>query len=247
MAVNNLTFEQSAALLTDLYEQATGQKVFTAVDTATFTTVAQAVLKTGYDTVIESISQVLNRTIFSIRPYTAKFNGIFVDSERWGNITRKINFVDGDVENDERRTNLINTFNKLFDFGAIPVINENDSVAVEEIVYGDNDSLSAIVAKLINADALIILSDIDGLYDSNPNENEDAKLIPLVTEIDEDLYKIAGGKGSSLGTGGMVTKLHAAEITMAAGIDTIVMNGENPTEIYKALDGKQVGTFFKGK
>lgn len=102
MAVNNLTFEQSAALLTDLYEQATGQKALSPVDTATFTTVAQAVLKTGYDTVIESISQVLNRTIFSIRPYTAKFNGIFVDSERWGNITRKINFVDGDVENDER-------------------------------------------------------------------------------------------------------------------------------------------------
>lgn len=102
MAVNNLTFEQSAALLTDLYEQATGQKSLSPVDTATFTTVAQAVLKTGYDTVIESISQVLNRTIFSIRPYNAKFNGIFVDSERWGNITRKINFVDGDVENDQR-------------------------------------------------------------------------------------------------------------------------------------------------
>ena len=102
MAVNNLTFEQSATLLTDLYEQATGQKSLSPVDTATFTTVAQAVLKTGYDTVIESISQVLNRTIFSIRPYNAKFNGIFVDSERWGNITRKINFVDGDIENDER-------------------------------------------------------------------------------------------------------------------------------------------------
>ncbi|MBQ6935883.1 MAG: glutamate 5-kinase, partial [Clostridia bacterium] len=82
---------------------------------------------------------------------------------------------------------------------------------------------------------------------ANPNENEDAKLIPVVTEINEDLYAIAGGRGSTLGTGGMVTKLHAAEITMGAGIDTIVMNGENPTEIYKALDGKQVGTFFKGK
>ena len=165
----------------------------------------------------------------------------------YGHTVGQLLITKSDVENDERRNNLINTFNKLFEFGAIPVINENDSVAVEEIVYGDNDSLSAIVAKLVNADALIILSDIDGLYDANPNENEDAKLIPVVTEIDEELYKIAGGKGSSLGTGGMVTKLHAAEITMAAGIDTIVMNGENPTEIYKALDGKQVGTFFKGK
>lgn len=103
MAVNELSFSQSAAFLTDLYEQATGQKpTITVVDSGSFTTVAQAVLKTGYDTVINSISQVLSRTIFSIRPYTAKFNGIFVDSERWGNITRKINFVDGDVENDDR-------------------------------------------------------------------------------------------------------------------------------------------------
>lgn len=165
----------------------------------------------------------------------------------YGHTVGQLLITKSDVENDERRQNLVNTFNKLFEFGAIPVINENDSVAVEEIVYGDNDSLSAIVAKLVNADALIILSDIDGLYDANPNENEDAKLIPVVTEINEDLYAIAGGKGSTLGTGGMVTKLHAAEITMGVGIDTIVMNGENPTEIYKALDGKQVGTFFKGK
>lgn len=165
----------------------------------------------------------------------------------YGHTVGQLLITKSDVDNDERRENLINTFNKLFDFGAIPVINENDSVAVEEIVYGDNDSLSAIVAKFINADALIILTDIDGLYDANPNENEDAKLIPVVTVIDEDLYAIAGGRGSTLGTGGMVTKLHAAEIAMDAGIDTIVMNGENPTDIYKALDGKQIGTFFKGK
>ena len=103
MAVNELSFEQSAAFLTDLYEQATGQKpTISVVDSGSFTTVAQAVLKTGYDTIINSISQVLSRTIFSIRPYTAKFNGIFVDSERWGNITRKINFVDGELEDDDR-------------------------------------------------------------------------------------------------------------------------------------------------
>lgn len=103
MAVNELSFSQSAAFLTDLYEQATGQKPsITVVDSGSFITVAQAVLKTGYDTVINSISQVLSRTIFSIRPYTAKFNGIFVGSERWGNITRKINFVDGELEDDDR-------------------------------------------------------------------------------------------------------------------------------------------------
>ncbi len=163
----------------------------------------------------------------------------------YGHTVGQLLITKSDVENDERRQNLVNTFNKLFDFGAIPVINENDSIAVEELVYGDNDSLSAIVAKLVNADALIILTDIDGLYDSNPNENEDAKLISVVNEINEDLYKIAGGRGSTLGTGGMVTKLHAAQIAMDAGIDTIVMNGEDPTNIYKALDGKQVGTFFQ--
>ena len=165
----------------------------------------------------------------------------------YGHTVGQLLITKSDVENDERRQNLINTFNRLFDFGAIPVINENDSVAVEEIVYGDNDSLSAIVAKLIGADALIILTDIDGLYDANPTENEDAKLIPLVTEINDELFAIAGGHGSRFGTGGMVTKLHAAQIAMEAGIDTIVMNGENPTEIYKALDGKQIGTFFKGR
>lgn len=165
----------------------------------------------------------------------------------YGHTVGQLLITKSDVENDERRQNLINTFNRLFDFGAIPVINENDSVAVEEIVYGDNDSLSAIVAKLIGADALIILTDIDGLYDANPTESEDAKLIPLVTEINDELFAIAGGHGSRFGTGGMVTKLHAAQIAMEAGIDTIVMNGENPTEIYKALDGKQIGTFFKGR
>ena len=103
MAVNELSFSQSAAFLTDLYEQATGQKpTITVTDSGSFTTVAQTVLKTGYDTVISAISQVLSRTIFSVRPYTAKFKGIFVDEQRFGNITRKINFIDGDVENDDR-------------------------------------------------------------------------------------------------------------------------------------------------
>lgn len=152
-----------------------------------------------------------------------------------------------DVDTDECRHNLISAFEQIFEFGAIPVINENDAVAVEEIVYGDNDSLSAIVAKLINADALMILTDIDGLYDKNPNEDEYARIIPVVEEITDDLYEIAGGKGSKFGTGGMVTKLHAAKIATEAGIDTIVMNGQEPENIYKVLEGHQVGTFFVAK
>lgn len=165
----------------------------------------------------------------------------------YGHTVGQLLITKSDVDSEERRKNLVNTFDKLFDYGAVPIINENDSVAVDEIVYGDNDSLSAIVAKLVNADALIILTDIDGLYDDNPNENEDAKLISQVDEITDELIAVAGGHGSRFSTGGMVTKLHAAQIAMDAGIDTIVMNGAAPESIYKALDGKQIGTFFTGK
>lgn len=165
----------------------------------------------------------------------------------YGHTVGQLLITKSDVDSEERRKNLVNTFEKLFYYGAVPIVNENDSVAVDEIVYGDNDSLSAIVAKLVNADALIILTDIDGLYDDNPNENEDAKLISQVDEITDELIAVAGGHGSRFSTGGMVTKLHAAQIAMDAGIDTIVMNGAAPESIYKALDGKQIGTFFTGK
>ena len=165
----------------------------------------------------------------------------------YGHTVGQLLITKSDVDSEERRKNLVNTFDKLFDYGAVPIVNENDSVVVDEIVYGDNDSLSAIVAKLVNADALIILTDIDGLYDDNPNENEDAKLISQVDEITDELIAVAGGHGSRFSTGGMVTKLHAAQIAMDAGIDTIVMNGAAPESIYKALDGKQIGTFFTGK
>ena len=165
----------------------------------------------------------------------------------YGHTVGQLLMTKSDVENPERRENLTNAFLKIFEFGAIPIINENDSVAVEEIVYGDNDSLSAIVAKLIGADALIILTDIDGLYDANPVEDETARLIPEVHEITEELLAAAGGHGSRFSTGGMATKLHAAQIATEAGIDVIVMNGSAPEEIYKALDGKQIGTFFVGK
>lgn len=165
----------------------------------------------------------------------------------YGHTVGQLLITKSDVDSEERRKNLVNTFDKLFDYGAVPIVNENDSVAVDEIVYGDNDSLSAIVAKLVNADALIILTDIDGLYDDNPNENEDATLISQVDEITDELIAVAGGHGSRFSTGGMVTKLHAAQIAMDAGIDTIVMNGAAPESIYKALDGKQIGTFFTGK
>lgn len=150
-----------------------------------------------------------------------------------------------DVDDKTRKTNLINTFSKMFDYGVIPVINENDCVAVDEVVYGDNDTLSAVVAKLVGADLLIILTDAQGLYDKDPSASKDAKLIPVVKNITPEHVNAAGGAGSKRGTGGMVTKLHAAQIATDAGIDTVVMNGEYPQKIYKLLDGASIGTLFE--
>lgn len=152
-----------------------------------------------------------------------------------------------DFDCPERSRNLTNTFEKLFEYGAIPIVNENDSVATDEIVFGDNDSLSATVAVLTNADALVILTDTDGLFDGDPTENPDAKIIPVVDKIDDEVKKLCGGAGTKRGTGGMITKVHAAEIATKAGIPTVVMNGSTPQDIYKLIDGRQIGTFFKAQ
>lgn len=165
----------------------------------------------------------------------------------YGHTVGQLLITRGDIDNDERRGNLINTFEQLFEYGAIPIVNENDSVAVEEIVFGDNDSLSAIVAKLVKADALIILTDIDGLFDGDPRMNVEARLIPIVDEIDEQVMSLAGDSGTNRGTGGMVTKLHAAKIATDSGIHTVVMNGDSPQDLYKVLEGRQIGTLFKAK
>ncbi len=148
------------------------------------------------------------------------------------------------IERPKGKTNVINTFNRLFEMGAIPVINENDTVATEEIEFGDNDSLSAVVAEITSADMLIIMSDIDGLYDKNPAQFADAKLIPDVYEITDEIKALAGDSGSNLGTGGMVTKLHAAEIAFKNDIPMYIVNGENPNILYDIFDGKKVGTLF---
>ncbi|MBR5472724.1 MAG: glutamate 5-kinase [Clostridia bacterium] len=152
-----------------------------------------------------------------------------------------------DLKNEERHQNFSNTLNRLLELGAIPIINENDTVATEEIVIGDNDTLAAIVAESIGADVLILFSDIDGLYTADPHKFADAKLIEFVDNIDENIIALAGGKGSSLGTGGMVTKLEAAKICMACGCDMIITNGNNPSSLYDVVEGKNVGTKFSGK
>lgn len=152
-----------------------------------------------------------------------------------------------DVENDTRRENFKNTMFRLLELGALPVINENDTVATDEIVIGDNDTLGAIVAANIGADLLVLLSDIDGLYTSDPRKCPDAKLIPVIEELTPEIMTLGEGKGSELGTGGMKTKLHAAEIATNAGIDMIIANGANPAALYNIVDGKALGTRFLGK
>lgn len=151
-----------------------------------------------------------------------------------------------DVEDPQRHLNFQNTMFKLLEMGAFPVINENDTVATAEIAVGDNDTLGAIVATNIRADLLILMSDIEGLYTADPRQDPNARLIPLVEEITPDILALAGGSGSELGTGGMVTKLRAAKMCMDAGCDMIITNGTRPNDLYRIVDGENVGTRFKG-
>ncbi len=151
------------------------------------------------------------------------------------------------IEDEQRKKNAITTFNTLLEWGVIPIVNENDVISTEEIEFGDNDTLAAMVAGLIKADLLILLSDIDGLYSADPHRDENAHLIDEIDEITDDLFHIAGSAGSSRGTGGMVTKLIAAKSVMSAGINMVIANGQNPAVIYDILDGKRVGTLFMGK
>lgn len=149
-----------------------------------------------------------------------------------------------DFENEERHINFKNTMDKLLEFKALPIINENDTVATDEIKVGDNDTLSAMVAVNVNADLLILLSDIDGLFTADPHNNPEAKLISVVSEINDDIVSLAGGERSNLGTGGMKTKLHAAEICTANNCDMIIANGKDPKILYDIIEGKAVGTRF---
>ena len=148
------------------------------------------------------------------------------------------------AEGGSRKAHFHNTLARLLELGALPVINENDTVSTDEIVIGDNDTLSAIVSATVSADLLILLSDIDGLYDRDPRRDPDAKRIETVPVIDAHILSLAGDKGSELATGGMVTKLHAAQIATAAGCEMVIANGEKPEVLYDIVDGKRVGTRF---
>lgn len=142
--------------------------------------------------------------------------------------------------------NVQNTLRRLIEMNVIPVVNENDTVAIDELELkiGENDSLAAMVATIAEADLLIILSDIDGLYSADPHSHPEAEVIPVVEEIDQHIIEIAGGAGSSLGTGGMATKINAAKIATEAGIDMVIMNGRTPEKLYDLFDNEDVGTVF---
>ena len=165
----------------------------------------------------------------------------------YSHIVAQILLVGADLKDEERHVNFRNTVKRLLELGAIPIINENDTVATEELGIGDNDTLAAVVAVSLNADVLVLMSDIDGLYSDDPHKNSDAKLIPVVTEITQDILALAGAKGSELATGGMATKLHAAQISMESGVDMIITNGTNPECLYAIVEGRDIGTKFVGK
>ena len=149
-----------------------------------------------------------------------------------------------DTRSPERHRNFSNTLERLLELGALPIINENDTVATEELGIGDNDTLAAIVAESVRADLLILLSDIDGLYTADPRSNPDAVLLPEVTEISDEILALAGVSGTSLGTGGMVTKLQAAQICLGCGCEMVIANGNDAGALYDIIDGKHVGTRF---
>lgn len=151
------------------------------------------------------------------------------------------------LSDETRHANFTNTLNRLLELGAVPVINENDTVATDEIVIGDNDTLAAMVAESVEADLLVLLSDIDGLYTADPHADPTAKLLPVVHRVDDGIRALAGVSSTDQGTGGMVTKLRAAEICLNCGCEMVIANGREPTLLYDIVEGKLVGTRFVGE
>ena len=159
----------------------------------------------------------------------------------YGHTVAQILLTGSDFSAPDRHENFNNTLSRLLELGVLPIINENDTIATEEIKVGDNDTLSAYVAVSAKADLLVILSDVNGLYSADPHKNADAKLIERVHGTPETLFSLAGGEGSALGTGGMKTKLYAADICTKAGLDAVIANGEDPALLYDIVAGKEGG------
>lgn len=166
---------------------------------------------------------------------------------QYSHVIAQVLLTGSDVEDENRRENVHNTLMRLLEMGALPVINENDTVATEEIVIGDNDTLGAVVAVSASADLLILLSDIDGLYTGDPHTDPNSTLIGEVREITPDILALGGGSVSGLGTGGMTTKLNAAKLATEAGCDMVIANGDRPENLYAIVEGQRIGTRFLGR
>ena len=163
----------------------------------------------------------------------------------YGHTVAQILMTKDVLSNPDRRSAAENTFNRLLEMNCIPIVNENDSVSTDELTkFGGNDILSALVAQVCEADLLLNLSDVDGLYDSDPRTNPNAKLIDRIEELNDEIYAIAGGAGTDRGTGGMIAKLNAAKIVTESGIPMFILNGHDPEILYVLLDGGHVGTYF---
>jgi len=165
----------------------------------------------------------------------------------YGQIVAQLLFTKGDAVNSKRYLHMRGTLQALLELGAIPIVNENDAVSADEIKIGDNDTLSAIVASVAEADLLIILSDIQGLYDKDPKNHPDATLIHEVPEFTRELFAIAGGAGTARGTGGMYTKIQAAEICVHSGIDMIIAKSDEEDVLERIMDSEEIGTLFRGE
>ena len=167
--------------------------------------------------------------------------------QKYHHTVAQILLTGSDFKHDDRYHNFQNTLGRLLELEVLPIINENDTIATEEIKVGDNDTLSAMVAASVGADCLVLLSDIDGLYTADPHRCKDAKLIHNVDELTPEIMALAGEAGSELGTGGMKTKLHAAELCRDANCEMVILNGAKPNLLYDLFDGKEVGTRFFAK
>jgi len=169
------------------------------------------------------------------------YNKIF---NEYGIVSSQVLINHSDIESVETKANTVNTLERLLELNVIPIINENDTVSTYEILYGDNDNLSAIVAEIVHADLLIILSDIDGLYTDDPNKNPEAKLIHTVETLNDKILAMGGDSSSGIGTGGMATKLSAAKIACNSGVGMVIASGEDVSLIHEIIDGNDIGTFF---
>ena len=225
------------------------KKAKTEVDEKSAVIITDAVLAENqakldsYEKSIKAVQERRRKVIIDSKLYT--YDKLFGE---YNHTVAQLLLTGEDIKNGQRSHNVRNTLTRLLELGALPVINENDAVATDEIgvenTIGENDTLSAIVAAAIGADLLVLLSDIDGLYDSDPHQNPNARIIPTVENVDDHIYALAGGTGSALGSGGMVTKLNAAVIATSAGCEMVIANGSKPDLLYDIAQGKPVGTRF---